>query len=40
MADIPWWASDDPWSLSPDEVADLKAELEADKASIPENPPF
>lgn len=43
MTEIPWWASDDPWALSPDEQAALAAkarEHEARQAATPIDPPF
>lgn len=42
-AAVPWWASDDPWVLSPDEVAALEAKrlkFKAAMAALPQDPPF
>lgn len=43
MSDVPWWASDDPFALSPDEQADhdaRRARREAAMAALPDDPPL
>lgn len=44
VTEIPWWASDDPWAMSPDEEAAAvarRAEHDADFAALAlTDPPF
>lgn len=42
MTAVPWWASDDPWAMSPEDTAAFAAKLRerwGEIADMPEEPP-